>query len=285
MKTAIIDAHQHFWNYHPAEYAWIDETMSPLQRDFLPPDLRAEMTTAGVSGSIAVQARQTVGETDWLLHLAREYNFIYGVVGWAPIADPALPQILESLAGRPKLKGLRHVVQGEPDGFLARPEFNAGIAALDSTNLVYDILIFERQLPQAIQFVDRHPQQSFVLDHIAKPLIANRELAPWAANITEIARRPNVSCKLSGMVTEADWKSWTADSLQPYFDVVLQAFTPRRLMAGSDWPVCTVAGSYKTWFQTLSAWTASLSVDERQRILSGTAIEVYRLSDNPKELQ
>ncbi len=273
----MIDAHQHFWNYTPAQYEWIDDSMASLRRNFLPPDLFAELTDAGVSGTIAVQARQTLSETKWLLDLAEENSFIRGVVGWAPIADPEFPEILEELTGKPTLVGLRHVVQAEPDGFLASATFNTGIAALGRMKMVYDILIVERQLPEAIEFADRHRNQTFVLDHIAKPRIAEGELEPWARNIRELAKRENVFCKLSGMVTEAKWDSWTAASLQPYVDVVLEAFGPRRLMVGSDWPVCTVASSYRRWFETLNELLAHLSSDERARIFAGTAIEAYQL--------
>jgi len=273
----LIDAHQHFWNYDPVEYGWIDDSMASLRHNFLPADLHADSSGSGVTGTVAVQARQTLTETQWLLALAAENSFIRGVVGWAPIGTSLFPQLLEKLVDNPKLVGLRHVVQAEADGFLAAAAFNHGIWALGTTRLVYDILIFERQLSQAIEFVDRHPNQIFVLDHIAKPRIAESRLEPWGANIMELARRENVYCKLSGMVTEADWHSWTSASLRPYVHVVLEAFSPRRLMVGSDWPVCTVACSYGRWFEALDQLLAELSSEERERIFTGTAIEAYRL--------
>jgi L-fuconolactonase len=273
----VIDAHQHFWRYGPAEYEWIDDSMAGLRRDFLPLDLARTVSDTEVSGTIAVQARQTVAESEWLLKLAAENGLIRGVVGWAPIADPEFPALLEDLVSQSKLRGLRHVVQGEPDGFLGSHEFNDGIVALTKTGLVYDLLIVERQLPEAIEFVDRHPNQVFVLDHIAKPRIAAGLLEPWAKNIAELARRQNVYCKLSGMVTEADWNHWTTATLIPYVDVVLEAFTPRRLMFGSDWPVCTVATTYVHWIETLDRLLAGWSNDERERVFGGTAIEAYRL--------
>jgi L-fuconolactonase len=230
-----------------------------------------------VDATIAVQARQTLAETHWLLALAAEDPLIQGVVGWADIAADGFADTLPTLTANPLLKGLRHVVQAEPDGFLDATAFNRGIAALRGTGLVYEILIFARQLPEAIRFVDRHPQQSFVLDHIAKPSIAAGEIAEWSANIRELARRPNVACKLSGMVTEADWRTWTPASLRPYFEVVLEAFTPARLMAGTDWPVLTVACSYAEWWQTVSGWLASLAPDERAQIEGLTAARVYSL--------
>jgi L-fuconolactonase len=276
-QSHLIDAHQHFWHYDPDEYGWIDDSMASLRRDFLPSDLYPEINQSGVSGTVAVQARQTIAETEWLLELATENSFLRGVVGWAPIAEASFPKLLEKLTENPKLVGLRHVVQAEPDGFLAASPFNEGINALAETGLVYDILIVERQLPEAIAFVDRHPNQIFVLDHIAKPCIAEAQLEPWARNLTQLARRENVYCKLSGMVTEASWHRWTITSLQAYVDVALEAFTPKRLMFGSDWPVCTVAATYNQWITTVGDLLASLSGEERERVFSGTAVEAYRL--------
>jgi L-fuconolactonase len=272
-----VDAHHHLWEYDPVDYAWIDESMRPLQRDFLPPDLEDEAAGAEVDATIAVQARQTVDETYWLLDQAAVSPLIRGVVGWAPIAHPLFPEILPALSINPLLKGLRHVVQAEPDGFLDDPAFNAGIATLADTGLVYDILIFARQLAEATRFVDRHPNQSFVLDHIAKPDIKNDGFAFWDRTIRELALRPNVTCKLSGMVTEADWATWTTAQLQPYFDTVLEAFTPARLMAGSDWPVLTVASTYTQWWATLDTWLAPLTPTERAQIEGETATRIYHL--------
>src|SRR5208337_4632929 len=234
---------------------------------------------SGIHGSIAVQARQTLEETSWLLRLADDFDFIRGVVGWAPLAGPEFPAIIERLQESEKLKGLRHVIQDEPDDdFTHRPDFNAGVALLKSYGLVYDILIFERQLPAAISFVDRHPAQVFVLDHLAKPRIRDRVLEPWRTNIRELARRENVYGKLSGMVTEAHWAKWRPADLQPYFDVVLNAFGPKRLMAGSDWPVCLLATTYQNWFSTLREFISSLSSTDQEMILGGVARGVYSLS-------
>ena len=274
-----IDAHHHLWRYAKEEYGWISDDMGVLARDFLPEDLRRELPTSGIHGSIAVQARQTLEETSWLLRLAEDSDFIRGVVGWAPLASPEFPAVLERFQEFEKLKGLRHVIQDEPgDDFMQRPDFNAGVALLKQYGLVYDILIFERHLPAATSFVDRHPAQVFVLDHIAKPRIRDRELEPWRANIRELARRENVYCKVSGMVTEADWKNWRPPDLQPYFDVVLQAFGPKRLMAGSDWPVCLLATTYQAWFSTVEDFIRSLSLAERELILGGVASDVYSLA-------
>jgi L-fuconolactonase len=273
-----IDSHHHFWKYDPKEYAWIDDSKRALRRDFLPADLKKEIDPAGIDGVVSVQARQTIEETNWLLGLAAAHAFIRGVVGWAPLSDPKIAGILEPLATKPKLKAIRHVIQDEPDNdFILRDHFSAGIRVLRQYHLVYDILIFERHLPQTIRFVDRHPNQIFVLNHIAKPRIKDHALSAWCENITELAKRENVYCKISGMATEADYQIWTPQDLQPYFDTVLAAFGPRRLMFGSDWPVCLLATSYSRWFKLVSAQIAKLSQPERDRILGGTAVQAYRL--------
>jgi L-fuconolactonase len=276
--TEKIDAHHHLWRYKKEDYAWIGAGMETLAKDFLPADLERELAASGIPGSIVVQARQTLQETDWLLELATNSRVIRGVVGWAPIADQELLPVLDRLEESKKLKGLRHVIQDEPDDeFMARPDFNAGIAHLKHYGLVYDILIYERHLSAAIAFVDRHPQQVFVLDHIAKPRIREHILDPWQKNIREIARRKNIVCKLSGMVTEADWSNWRAEDLQPYFEVVLEAFGPKRIMAGSDWPVCLLATTHQAWFSTVDNFIRHLSAAERELILGGVATEVYSL--------
>jgi L-fuconolactonase len=280
--TERIDAHHHLWRYSKEEYGWITGNMAPIARDFLPHDLQQVLTSSGIQGSVAVQARQTLEETQSLLDFAQEFPIIRGVVGWAPIASPEFSQVLERFHHFHKLKGLRHVVQDEPDdAFLLRPDFNAGIALIKRYGLVYDILIFERQLPAAISFVDRHPSQIFVVDHIAKPRIRDRVLEPWRTNIRELARRENVFCKLSGMVTEAHWAQWSLPDLLPYFEVVLEAFGPKRLMAGSDWPVCLLAATYQTWFSTLREFISRLSSAEQEMILGSVATKVYSLSRKP----
>jgi L-fuconolactonase len=273
-----IDAHHHLWRYSSEEYGWIDDDMAVLRRDFLPHDLSAEMRTAGVEGTVAVQARQTVEETRWLLDLADNNEEICGVVGWAPIADKGFTKVLEELCSRPKLKGLRHVVQAEPDeNYLLREDFNRGIRQMRDTGLVYDVLIYDRHLPQTIQFVDEHPDQSFVLDHIAKPRIRDGVLEPWKTRIRDLARRENVMCKLSGVVTEADWKRWSLEGVRPYLDAVMDAFGPQRVMAGSDWPVCLVACGYAQWFAVLEEYLAGFSQTEREAIFGGNAERVYGL--------
>lgn len=274
----IIDSHHHFWNYTEDEYGWIDNDMALIRRDFLPKHLKMELDEAGVDGVVSVQARQSLEETDWLLEMAHQHLFIKGVVGWLPIADDNFKPLLEKYAHNSLLKSLRHVIQGEPDdNYILRPDFNRGIERLKDFSLTYDVLIFERHLPQTIQFVDRHPNQLFVIDHIAKPQIRNGLLSPWRENMIELGKRPNVFCKISGMVTEADFKKWTPEQLHPYFDTVLEAFSPQRLMFGSDWPVCLVGVSYQQWVQNICQVIRLLSVDEQQCIMGETAAKAYQL--------
>jgi len=273
-----IDAHHHLWRYTPEEYGWLDESMSALRRDFLPNDLVREIAAAGIDGTVAVQARQTMEETRWLLQQADECSAIRGVVGWAPIAGEDFPGVMEEFENRPKLKGLRHVIQGEKDeNYILREDFNSGIRTMLGSGLVYDILIFERHLPQAIEFADEHPDQVFVLDHVAKPLVRDGRMEPWASRMRELAERPNVWCKVSGLTTEADWRSWTPETLRPYLDVVAESFGVARLMAGSDWPVCLTACGYGHWFDLLREYFAGFSADEQDAVFGGTAVEVYGL--------
>ena len=273
-----IDAHHHFWRYTPAEYGWIDARMSQLRRDFLPADLEKEIKAAGIDGVVTVQARTTVQETDWLLGMAEQHAFMRGVVGWVPLTEPGAAGILDKYAGRKKLKGIRHVLQGEKDpNYMLRKDFQAGIEAVHKAGLVYDILIFERQLPQTLQFVDRNPKQVFVLDHIAKPRIKEHLMSPWTENIRKLAQRPNVYCKISGMVTEADYHKWAENDLRPYFDVVISAFGPKRLMFGSDWPVCLLAGSYQRVKQVIEDYLNGHSEDEKEKIFGDNAIGFYGL--------
>ncbi len=273
-----IDAHHHFWKYDPAEFGWINDSMRVIRRDFLPVDLQAEVTRVGIDGAVSVQARQTLEETRWLLDLADQNKFIKGVVGWVPLAVPNVKEHLDELSPQPLLKAIRHVVQDEPDdNFILRDDFNAGVGALAEYNLVYDILIYERHLPQAIEFVDRHPRQVFVLDHLAKPRVKERAVEPWRTNIRRIAERENVFCKVSGLVTEADWSDWTTEQLSVYLETVLEAFGPRRVMFGSDWPVCLLASSYARWYELVKGFCAKLSTAEQARIFGETAVEAYRL--------
>lgn len=254
--------------------------MAIIRRDFLPSDLLVNLRAAGINGTIAVQARQTVEETEWLLQLSDTHESIRGVVGWVPLSEPNLNAVLEQVCEHQRLKGVRHVIHDEPDDeFILGANFNKGIQQLQSFGLIYEVLIFERHLPQTIQFIDRHPAQIFVVDHIAKPKIRTKEFSPWRECIVELARRDNVYCKISGMVTEASWTEWKLDDLKPYFDTVLAAFGARRLMFGSDWPVLLVASSYTLWADSVRSFISHLSPAEQDRIMGGTAIEVYKLSD------
>lgn len=287
-----IDAHHHLWRFSEAEYGWLEEpAYTALRRDFLLPELRAVTDEAAVNGTVVVQARQTLEETRWLLEMAREAMHgdsrlpIRGVVGWAPLTEGNLRETVDELRAEPLLKGLRHVVQGEPAGYLARPDFNRGVAALAGTGLVYDVLLLGGtkpwQMTEAIAFVDRHPRQSFVLDHAGKPAIAAKHLEPWATQLRDLARRQHVTCKVSGLVTEADWSSggsgWSLASLRPYLDVVVEAFGPERLMAGSDWPVCLVASGYKRWWDALAEYFADFTEAEQAAVFGGVATQVYGL--------
>jgi L-fuconolactonase len=279
MDFECIDAHQHLWRYLPPGPAWMTDGMEPLQRDFLLNDLRAVTTEAGVTGTIVVETERTTEETEWLSKLAASDDLICGVVGWAPLMASDVSSVLERIAAFPKMKAVRHPIHDEPDDqFVLREDFNRGIAELKRFDLGYDILILEKHLPQTIRFVDRHPDQIFILDHVAKPRIRDRVLAPWQANIRELALRPNIYCKLSGMVTEAEWHTWSDEGLSPYFDTVLEAFTPKRLMFGSDWPLVTLACSYRRWLRTVRIAIAHLSADERNWILAKTAVKAYKIT-------
>ena len=272
-----IDAHHHFWHYNTQDYGWISDEMAVLRRDFLPADLKPELDRAGIDRVVSVQARQCVEETEWLLKLAEENDFIAGVVGWLPIASPEFPAMLEKFAANPKLRAIRHVVQDEPDDrFILGEAFNRGIDRLISVHLAYDILIFERHLPYAVEFVRNHSEeQVFVLDHIAKPKIAAGEMQPWADNLRKLAAFPNVYCKLSGLVTEADIHNWTPDQLRPYVEIVLDSFGPERVMFGSDWPVCTCATNYSAWRGLVGEFISHLSENEQAQIMGGTALKAY----------
>lgn len=275
----IIDSHHHFWRYDPREYGWISDEMRILRRDFLPADLKAEIDAAGVSGVVSVQARQSVDETRFLLDLARRESFILGVVGWVPLADPGVGDLLAEFAGEPLLKACRHVLQDEPDpDYMLGARFNEGIRVLTAAGLPYDILVYEHHLPQTLEFVDRHPSQLFVLDHIGKPRIREGSFAGWDRLVRDLALRPNVYCKVSGMATEADWHAWDVAQFQPYFDTLLDAFGPRRLMFGSDWPVSLPAVRYGQWLEVVRALASVLGDEERDRILGGTAAEAYGLA-------
>jgi L-fucono-1,5-lactonase len=275
-----IDAHQHFWRYTAEEYGWIDESMAALRRDFLPPQSAREMSAIGVDACVAVQARQTLEETRSLLALADAHASIAGVVGWVDLqagADRTRAQ-LTSFAAHPKFVGLRHIVQAEPDDrFLIRPQVLEGLAVVGEFGLAFDLLIYRRHLAVAADCVARFPGQRFVLDHLAKPNIRDGDIDAWEHDLRALAARPNVLAKLSGLITEADWTRWTPDDIRPYLDVAFDAFGWQRLMIGSDWPVCLVAGSYSQTMHVVIDYIASRPAREQEAILGGNAQRFWRL--------
>lgn len=275
-----IDSHQHFWKINDTDYVWMNEAHASIQRDFLPRDLEPLLRANHLDGTIAVQARQMLKETQWLLELSEQHPLIRGVVGWVPLAEPGIQNHLDVFASHPKLVGVRHVVHDEPDdNFILRKDFNEGVSHLKQYALCYDVLIFEKHLPQTIKFVDRHPNQPMVVDHIAKPVIQRERFdRRWAENIRILAQREHVCCKLSGLVTEVRDASWDASLLLPYFETVLEAFGADRLLFGSDWPVCLLATDYDDWARTVRQFIQSLSSDEQAAIMGGNTIRFYGLS-------
>ena len=270
-----LDAHQHFWSYDAAQYPWIPPG-SPLHRSWLPADLAALQRPLGFDGSIAVQARQVIKESDWLLGLADQHETVKGVVGWVDLRSDRVEADLERLAQHPKFVGVRHVVQEEPDdAFMLGPDFQRGISKLAAYGLTYDILIYPKQLEAAIRLADNFPDQPFVLDHIAKPPIKDGTIEPWATQLRRLAQLPNVHCKVSGMLTEADHQAWTPEQFRPYLDVVFEAFGPSRLMYGSDWPVCLFAGSYEQAYRLVDDYTRGLTAAERAGLFGGNAAAFY----------
>ena len=271
-----LDAHQHFWRYNERDYGWIGDEMGALRRDFLPEDLAREQIPLGFGGSIAVQARQSLMETEWLLGLAEEDERIRGVVGWVDLCSDDLPGQLDRFAPNPKLRAIRHVAQDEPDDrFMLRDDFLRGIAQLGQWNLAYDLLILPRHLGLACDLVGRFPEQRFVLDHMAKPPVRSGELEPWATGLRALSAFPNVACKASGMVTEADWSRWRTADFLPYLEVAFDAFGADRMMIGSDWPVCTLAASYGEAIRIVTNHLRSLSASEQALVLGKNAQSWY----------
>ena len=274
----IIDSHQHFWKYSPVSHSWINEQMKVIRRDFLPSDLKPVFVKNGVDGCVAVQADQTLAETDFLLEHAHNNAFVKGVVGWVDLRSPDVDQALEKYAKDKNLKGYRHIVQDEADhNFMLRPDFLRGISKLEQYGAVYDILIFPHQLGATLELVKKFPNQKFVIDHIAKPYIKDGFYDGWAAMMKEIAKHENAHCKISGMITEADFKTWTPEQIHPYMLLVLEAFGPERCMYGSDWPVCLVAGTYTQVKELTTNFISSLSTTEQVAIMGQNAVEFYGL--------
>lgn len=273
-----IDSHQHFWSYDAAKYPWMTDQLASLRRDYLPADLSPELARAGLDGCVAVQAQQTVEEARWLLSLADAHPFIKGVVGWVDLQSDRVEEPLAELARHPRFVGVRHVVQDEPDdNFMLRPAFQRGIGKLRQFNLAYDILVFPKQLPASIQLATNFPGQRFVLDHIAKPFIRDGTISPWREQFRELAQAPNVWCKISGMITEANWTAWKHEDFRPYLDVAFEAFGEDRVMFGTDWPVCTLAGSYAQVHELVADYTSSLSAAARAKFFGDNATKFYGL--------
>jgi L-fuconolactonase len=278
-----IDSHQHFWKYNEKEFGWINDKMGVLKRDWLPGDLQTELINSGFDGSIAVQARQTTEETRWLLQLAEADQVIKGVVGWVDLCSNRAKEYLEEYSSSSKLVGIRHVIQDEPDDdFILRKDFTYGISHLKEFNLAYDILIFPGHLRNTVSMVKQFPDQVFILDHIAKPDIKGKIVSPWKEDIRVLSRYENVYCKLSGMVTESDWKDHSDNDFRIYLDIVTEAFGPDRLMIGSDWPVCRLAASYTNTINIVKNYISGFSESEQNQILGLTAVKAYGLNGEMK---
>lgn len=274
-----IDAHQHFWKFDPVRDAWIDETMQVIRRDFLPQDLEPLLSRHRIDGCVAVQADQSEKETLFLLELASRHAIIKKVVGWIDLTAIDLGDKLDTLKKYDRLAGFRHILQAEPPEKMQEPAFRRGIAELESRGFTYDILIFPHHLQATTSLVDAFPRQSFVIDHLAKPRIREKMLDPWRKQIQELARRPHVLCKLSGMVTEADLQHWKPEDLRPYMEVVLEAFGPSRVMYGSDWPMCLLAADYGRVLHAVEQYIVTLSRAEQQQIMGGTASRFYKITN------
>ena len=273
-----IDAHQHFWRYNAKRDAWITDSMARLRRDYLPEHLRGELTSNAIDASIAVQADQSEAETAFLLDLANTYPFIAGVVGWVDLRARDLGDRLEAYARFEKLRGFRHIAQSEPDGrFLARQEVVEGIGALRQYGFTYDILIYPVHMPAALELMARLPDQPFVIDHLAKPPIRTNQMASWANRMREMASNPQAYCKISGLITEADWQTWRADDFKPYLDVVFEAFGTDRLLFGSDWPVCLLAGTYRQAHELVADYMKDLPTSEQEKVFGANAERFYSL--------
>lgn len=272
-----LDAHQHFWQFDPLRDTWITEEMAVIQRDFLPEDLQPLLEDKGIDGCVAVQADQSLAETDFLLSLAEKHSFVKAVVGWVDLKSDELSSVLERYVGHEPFKGVRHILQAEPDDFMTDPVFMAGVKKLADFGLTYDVLVHQGQLEETLQFIDQLPEMPLVIDHIAKPDIKNDSFDHWAKYMKAIAERKHVTVKVSGLVTEADWKNWKREDFTPYIDFCLEHFGPERLMYGSDWPVCLLAGSYSGIYDLLQSHISQLSDTEQGHIMGGTAAKFYSL--------
>jgi len=273
-----IDAHQHFWRYDPDRDGWITSEMAVLRQDFLPGELEELLLGCGMEGSVAVQADQSEEETVFLLEMAEAHPSILGVVGWVDLLAPELARRLEHFSGWDRFRGVRHIAQAEADDFLAREEVVQGIGTLREFNLTFDLLVYPRQLPAALSLVRALPDQPFVVDHMAKPLIADGVLDPWATQMREMAKHTNVWCKVSGLVTEGKWTAWRPEDFRPYLDVIFEAFGADRLMFGSDWPVCLLAAEYAQVVELMESYAEPFSEAERTGFFGENATRFYGLN-------
>jgi L-fuconolactonase len=275
----MIDSHHHLWRYEAASFSWVTDDMAVLRQDFLEPQLVKTVESTGVTGLVAVQAQRTVEETEWLLQLAVNQPLLMGVVGWVPLVTEYVGELLDRLRENPKFSGVREILQGAPDEvYFENPAFHRGVRELTRRSLPYDLLIFHHQLPAASRFVAAHPEQRFILDHIAKPPVGGDFPLEWAAHIRELAAFPNIHCKFSGVVTECVRPTWTLDEVRPFWETVLEAFGSSRLMFGSDWPVCLLRSDYHRWLDTVRELAAGLTTGEREAIFTETARRAYSLS-------
>ncbi|ANI88189.1 amidohydrolase [Arachidicoccus ginsenosidimutans] len=273
-----IDAHNHFWVYDKVRDAWITDDMRVIQRDFLPQDFEPVLQENNIDGTVAVQADQSEKETNFLLQLAKENDFIKGVVGWVDLKNENIEERLIHYSTEKKLKGFRHILQGENvEEYLNNKDFLNGISLLGKYHFAYDILVYHHQLKFVNDFVERFPHQRFVIDHLAKPDIKNHSIDDWKKEISAIAKNENMYCKISGMVTEADWKNLKREDLKPYLDIVVENFGTDKIMFGSDYPVCLVATSYNNWLNILKDYFTNFSSGEKEKIFGGNAIEFYNL--------
>ena len=276
----IVDSHQHFWEVGRFDYPWMSPDVEVLCRDYLPPALASVLNRNGVDKTIVVQASNSLEETRWLLSLAEHNAFIGGVVGWVDLRSADVARQLDEFATHPKFNGVRHLVESEPaDDWLTQQNTLNGLLQLSSRGLSYDLLVHTRHLEHVKKVADECPELHLVIDHLAKPPIARREIDEWAGEIKEIASRPNVWCKLSGLVTEADWANWRVEDLQPYVEKALEYFGPDRMMFGSDWPVCLLAASYDQVLESFELLLAGLDDKDKRRVFSESAIEFYRIED------
>jgi L-fuconolactonase len=272
-----LDSHQHFWKYSPQQHNWIDDSMVSLKRDFLPNDLEPHLVENKIEACVVVQTDQSEKETEFLLELATQYEFIKGVVGWVDLRAKNVEERLQFYSQNQYFKGVRHIVQSEKQDFLLDPAFQNGIGKLGNLNLTYDLLIYSHQIEAAIKLVSQFPNQKFVLDHLAKPNIKNGKIDPWKNQIQRLAQFSNVSCKISGMVTEADHAQWKPSDFIPYMDIVFDAFGENRILFGSDWPVCLLAASYQEVYQLITDYTANFSLEQRDKLFGANAERFYNI--------